>query len=198
MEKNESLENDMISPSLGNNLVALARLAIEEKFGLIDADLKLHTLEESLPEAALRKNGTFVTLKIEGQLRGCIGNLTADCSIASGIKRNALNAAFNDYRFSPLSPDEFKKTAIEISILTDPQELPYDDSTDLLQKLRVGIDGIILQKGPKSSTFLPQVWSQLPEPENFLAHLCQKAGLAVDCWRHEKLEIQIYQVQHFP
>ena len=86
---------------------------------------------------------------------------------------------------------------IEVSILTEPLPLAYRDSQDLIRKLRVNVDGVIIRKGHASATFLPQVWEQLPRPENFLNHLCMKAGLPADAWKHSELEVLTYQVQYF-
>jgi AmmeMemoRadiSam system protein A len=138
-----------------------------------------------------------VTLTINKQLRGCIGNLDAEDSIVDGIERNAVNAAFCDPRFPPLKANELDRVEIEVSILTKPQPLEYRDSNDLLSKLRVNVDGVILQKGSASATFLPQVWEQLPQPESFLSHLCTKAGLPADTWKKGNLDILTYQVQYF-
>ena len=140
---------------------------------------------------------TFVTLKIGGQLRGCIGNLEPSTSLWDSVKKNAVSAAFHDHRFSPLSRDEFKRLHIEVSILTRPQPLAYRDGEDLALKLRPGVDGVILRLGRAGATFLPQVWEQLPTAELFLNHLCRKAGLAGDCWRSEHPAIEVYQVNHF-
>jgi AmmeMemoRadiSam system protein A len=89
------------------------------------------------------------------------------------------------------------RTQIEVSILTEPLPLAYQDSQDLIQKLRVNVDGVIIRKGHASATFLPQVWEQLPQPENFLNHLCMKAGLPADAWKDSELEVLTYQVQYF-
>jgi AmmeMemoRadiSam system protein A len=114
-----------------------------------------------------------------------------------GVKRNAVNAAFHDPRFSSLSRAELDRTEIEVSILTEPLPLAYRDSRDLIQKLRVHVDGVIIRKGHASATFLPQVWDQLPRPEDFLSHLCMKAGLTSDAWKSSELEVLTYQVQYF-
>jgi AmmeMemoRadiSam system protein A len=143
------------------------------------------------------RRGTFVTLTIDGQLRGCIGNLEASESIAEGIKRNAVNAAFHDPRFPQLDAKELDKIHIEVSILTDPQPLEYRGSKDLIAKLRPHVDGVILRQGSAVATFLPQVWEQLPRPETFLSNLCRKAGLPGDTWQKGQLEIMTYQVQYF-
>ncbi len=97
----------------------------------------------------------------------------------------------------PLKPAELDRVDIEVSILTEPYPLEYRDSKDLLAKLRVNVDGVILRKGSASATFLPQVWEQLPRPEEFLSHLCMKAGLSADTWRESHLEVLTYQVQYF-
>jgi AmmeMemoRadiSam system protein A len=138
-----------------------------------------------------------VTLTINQQLRGCIGNLDSTDSIVDGIERNAINAAFHDPRFSPLKADELDLIDIEVSILTEPRLLEYRDSKELISKLRVNVDGVILRKGSASATFLPQVWEQLPQPEKFLSQLCMKAGLSANTWKKGHLDILTYQVQYF-
>jgi len=180
----------------GQVLVKLARKTIMEKLAG-----KVPDSEEMVPalqDEGLRAHcGTFVTLKISGQLRGCIGNLTSTQSVIDGVKHNAINAAFHDPRFSPLSRTELDRAVIEISILSEPQPLQYQDGRDLVEKLRVNVDGVIIRKGHASATFLPQVWEQLPRPEDFLGHLCMKAGLPSDAWKNSELEVLTYQVQHF-
>ena len=113
------------------------------------------------------------------------------------MRVNAINAAFRDPRFPPLSRDELNRIKIEVSILTNPRPLEYKDAQDLLAKLRPGIDGVIIKKGFHEATFLPQVWEQLPRKEDFLTHLCLKAGLDGDAWRRGDLEVSTYQVQAF-
>lgn len=185
-----------LSKNQGQALVRLARRTIMEKLGQKTTGDESDDLTDSLFQ---EMRGTFVTLTIHDQLRGCIGNLDANESILEGVRRNAVNAAFNDPRFSPLKADELDQVDIEVSILTEPQPLEYQDSVDLLSKLRVNVDGVILRKGSASATFLPQVWEQLPQPEQFLTHLCQKAQLPGDAWKNteEKLEVLTYQVQYF-
>jgi AmmeMemoRadiSam system protein B/AmmeMemoRadiSam system protein A len=186
------------SQKQGQTLIELARQTISKK---LEQDV-LKTTSQSLTQA-LQDNsfqshcGTFVTLKIQGQLRGCIGNLTSTESIIDGVKRNAINAAFHDPRFAPLSNHELEQTKIEVSVLTEPEPLTFQDGEDLLKKLRVNVDGVIIRKGRASATFLPQVWEQLPRPEDFLSHLCLKAGLSSDAWKSSELDVMTYQVQYF-
>lgn len=144
-----------------------------------------------------RKGGTFVTLSKNGKLRGCIGHIIAHEPIIESIRHNALNAAFRDPRFPPVSVDELSDIHIEISILTEPELVPYNDVDELKTKLRPGIDGVIIQKENKNATFLPQVWKQLPDHKSFLSHLCIKAGLSPSAWENEKITVFTYQVQSF-
>ncbi len=141
--------------------------------------------------------GTFVTLKIDGQLRGCIGSLEPREAIHASVRHNALNAAFHDWRFAPLKAEELARVHIEVSILTVPAPLTYGDADELKTLLRPGVDGLIIRKDHHAATFLPQVWEQLPRVEDFLSHLCRKAGLAADAWRQGDLAVQTYQVTAF-
>ena len=196
MKKNDSTAH--FTEKQGQLLVDLARKTILEKLSgnsiPIEPNSQAHALNDEIFQAHC---GTFVTLKIQGQLRGCIGNLTAEESVLEGVKRNAVNAAFHDPRFASLTAAELDRTEIEVSILTVPQPLEYLDSRDLIRKLRINVDGVIVRKGHASATFLPQVWEQLPKPEGFLTHLCQKAGLSPDAWKRSELEVLTYQVQYF-
>jgi MEMO1 family protein len=187
-----------LSQKKGQALVKLARKTIMEKLGRKMPPDESGQLSDALKDNYFKeRRGTFVTLKIDGRLRGCIGSLTANESIYSGIIHNALNAAFGDPRFPPLAAHEFEHLDIEISILTQPKPLEYTDYSDLLEKLRVNIDGVIIRKGRSVATFLPQVWKQLPQPDIFLSRLCAKAGLSSDAWKNTKLEVSTYQVQYF-
>jgi hypothetical protein len=186
------------SPQQGDMLIRLARQTICETLGIVRPDLQTDMPEGAFDDPCYqRRCGTFVTLKTNGQLRGCIGNLSGDQSVYEGIKQNAFQAAFRDPRFPPLAAREFPELKISISILSEPQPLDYQDGDDLLQKLRRGEDGVIIRKGAASATFLPQVWEQLPQPEEFLSHLCLKAGLSADTWRKAKLDVLTYQAQYF-
>jgi AmmeMemoRadiSam system protein B/AmmeMemoRadiSam system protein A len=143
------------------------------------------SIEESLPdcsEITNSKTATFVTLKIDGQLRGCIGTLSAHRKLLDDIKHNARAAAFEDPRFPPLSAAEFSKLEVNISILTSPEDFPVESEQDLLNKLTPGEDGLILTDGAHRSTFLPSVWEELTDPLEFLQRLKRKAGLPVDYW----------------
>lgn len=186
----------MLTDQQGRVLIKLARQTIEEHLGISPKNPVDPAL---LADPALQqKRAVFVTLNKRGQLRGCIGCLTGTESIVAGIKRHSQNAAFNDYRFSPVTREEIPELEIDISVLTEPEHLPYTDSEDLVNKLRPKIDGVILKHpSGNSATFLPQVWDQLPATSHFLGHLCRKAGLHETEWRTGSLSIQVYQVQYF-
>lgn len=186
------------SPRQGQALVTLVRQTLARHFGRPIAAADARQLEMHLADPALQAHcGTFVTLKIDHRLRGCIGSLSADASIVAGVRENALNAAFRDPRFAPLREPELDALQIEVSVLSEPLELAYTDADDLLTKLQPGIDGVIIKKGFAGATFLPQVWEQLPQVEDFLAQLCLKAGLAADQWRTGDLTVRVYRVQYF-
>ena len=191
-------DRQQLSPEQGQWLVKLARRTLAGQFAKKIAQKDTDALDNALADACYQITcGTFVTLTLNKQLRGCIGSLTSDEPIRTGVRRNTINAAFHDPRFAPLSAADFDRVNIEVSILSEPQILNYSNSDDLVEKLRPGVDGVILRKDLASATFLPQVWEQLPETPDFLSHLCTKAGLAANEWRQTRLEISTYQVQHF-
>lgn len=124
-----------------------------------------------------RVGASFVTLKFDGHLRGCIGSIAAYRSLYEDIAHNAVSAAFGDPRFHQLHERELAHITVEVSVLTEPELLEYEDFDDLLKKVVPDIDGLILSHQGSQGTFLPQVWEQLPSPKDFLGHLSMKAGL---------------------
>lgn len=163
---------------LAHNTIA-AELGIEES-----KDWKFEEPEFN------EKRGVFVTLEIDGALRGCIGNIEPVYPLWQAVKRNALEAAFGDPRFSPLTVDEFEKIDIEISVLTLPKKSDVD-------RIRPGTDGVVIQQGPYKATYLPQVWEDISNKEEFLSSLCLKAGLDSEAWKDEETKIYTYQVEKF-
>ncbi len=187
-------QNGYLTKEQGEFLLKVARNAIESE--LFGNGLKRIPLDK-VPKIFRKPGAVFVTLTKHGQLRGCIGHIIAHEPLIRSVEDNAIAAAFEDPRFFPLRRDEFKDIKIEVSVLTEPKLLEYKDTKDLLNKLRPGIDGIIIKKGPYTATFLPQVWEQLPDKQVFLSHLCMKAGLPSDEWQKGDLEVFTYQVQAF-
>jgi hypothetical protein len=187
-----------LTPEQGGLLVKLARVTLMQKFGRKLAPLEAEGLRTALKAPCFQaRGGTFVTLKHQGQLRGCIGSLSASETLAEDVRRNAVNAAFHDPRFSPLTENQLEQIAIEVSVLTEPRPLSFGDAQDLLRRLRPNVDGVIIRQGYASATFLPQVWEQLPKKEDFLDHLCLKAGLPREAWKQGRIEVSTYQVQYF-
>jgi len=146
----------------------------------------------------LKKQGAvFVTINEYNNLRGCIGSIIAHQSLIDDIISNAKSAALNDPRFKPVSADELDKLEIEVSILTPPQLLEYSNIEDLRKKVRVGIDGIIINYNGYQATYLPSVWEQINSFDDFFASLCMKAGLSPNCltlhptiYRYEAIKIK--------
>jgi len=144
-----------------------------------------------------KKKGAFVTLYKNKELRGCIGNILPQEELYLSVRNNAINAAINDSRFMPVEMEELDKINIEISVLKIPQLIEVKNWQEYLDKLTPLKDGVIIKLGSRQATYLPQVWEQIPEKENFLNSLCQKAELDNECWKNPKTEIYKYQVQIF-
>lgn len=148
------------------------------------------------PETLRPLRATFVTLEIGGQLRGCIGALTAYLPLVQDVATHAHAAAFKDPRFPELRPDEFPKLEVFISVLSPPEPMRFDSEEDLLAQMRPEVDGLILQFRQHRATFLPAVWENLPDPHVFLAQLKHKAGLPLDFWSPE-LRVERYTTEYF-
>lgn len=151
----------------------------------------------AVSENLQRDGASFVTLTKHGQLRGCIGSLEARRPLALDVRENAISAALYDPRFPSLRPQEMTDLHVEVSVLTSPEPLSYDGPDDLVAKLRPGVDGVVIERGFNRATFLPQVWGKLSDPHEFLRHLCLKAYLAPDAYRHPGLDVYTYQVESF-
>lgn len=187
--------SDLYSQQEGEILIKVARDAIEKRlFGKSKQKIPDHELKK---EKYWVKKGVFVTLDKGKQLRGCIGHIIPILPLIEGVRENAINAAFKDPRFPPLSKEEYPLISVEISILTEPKRLNFNNPKELLDKLEPNVHGVILKKGIYQSTFLPQVWDQLPDKKEFLAHLAMKAGLSPHAWMDKDIEVLTYKVQKF-
>lgn len=165
----------MVTEESGNVLLPIARAAIARALGLS------YAADETAPWLA-ELGACFVTLTQDNELRGCIGTLEAHRPLLADIKGNAVAAAMRDPRFMPLSAEEFDITAVEVSLLSPTQAMEARNEAHALAQLRPGVDGVVFEYGRYRSTFLPQVWEQLPQPKTFMAHLKRKAGLPDDFW----------------
>lgn len=155
--------------------------------------------ETSLPRALREHAACFVTLTDNGALRGCIlDSFRPHESVAQNAARNVVLAATVDSRFAPVGLAELDRLTIEISILGQPYAIPHSPPERLVATLRPGVDGVTLTTTFGTSTFLPQVWEQLPGVEVFLSELCRKQGAPSACWRTAHLlRVEVYQVTHF-
>jgi len=163
----------------GQVLIQIARDAID---GAFDRPQSTHV--NDLPWLQ-EKGASFVTLKQNEKLRGCIGTLEAHRSLFLDVSENAYAAAFRDPRFSPLTEQELGYTEIEVSLLSPMRPIIFAGEHDALAQLQPGVDGVVFEFGRYRSTFLPQVWEQLPEVSLFMAHLKNKAGLQPGFWDDE-------------
>ena len=188
------MPNEILTLEERDLLLLLARQALEH---CVDGQ-PLNKLDiGSVPDKLREMGASFVTLKKDGKLRGCIGALEPYRPLVEDVRKHAVAAAMEDYRFPQVTPDELGEISIEISRLTKPKLLDYLDADDLIKILRPGVDGVVLRDGNRRATFLPQVWEKIPDPSEFLSFLCNKMGIPTNTWRREKLEVLIYQVEEF-
>ena len=177
---------DPLEKDKGSTLLKLARSEIATKLG--------YPMETPAEAGWLQAPGaSFVTLTRQGELRGCIGTLEAHRPLGVDVRENAVAAAFHDPRFMPLTHAEYDEIRVEVSLLSPTEPLQVKDESAALALLRPNVDGIVFEYGHHRSTFLPQVWEQLPEPAEFLAHLKRKAGLPMDFWA-EQVRLSRYTV----
>ncbi len=186
------LEEEGMSDRGKETLLYLARKTLESYYENGTAP----KVNENAVGAGLRNvRGCFVTLNKNGSLRGCIGHILPQEKLYRCVVDNALSAALYDRRFEPVTGDELDDIRIEISVLTVPEEVGYSSPEGLLEKLRPGTDGVIIRYQGRTSTYLPQVWEQIPEKEAFLSRLCIKQGSPPDCW--EEATIETYRAEVF-
>ncbi len=137
---------------------------------------------QQFPQPLQEIRSCFVTLEINGKLRGCIGMLEATRPLITDVHQNSYAAAFSDPRFPALQEKEFPLIEIHISILGTPEPMLFKSEEDLITQIQPGIDGLILEAEGRRGTFLPSVWESLPDTEGFLTHLKMKAGLPNNYW----------------
>jgi AmmeMemoRadiSam system protein A len=198
MESDDSESQDKglraaLSPEDERELLCLARRVVEE----VAAGAMPEFTADGWSVGLNRRAACFVTLRAHGQLRGCIGQLKAVEPLWRAVVENAESAARRDHRFAPVTLEELDELEIELSVLSEPVPLVYTTPLQLLGQLRPGMDGVVLRIGGSVSTFLPQVWDDLSDKEDFMAHLSRKAGHEDEAWRGEGVEVSVYQVHHF-
>ncbi|MDT8446759.1 MAG: AmmeMemoRadiSam system protein A [bacterium] len=173
-------------------LLALARAELEHR--LLQKEYDAEDYWE--PDFELVR-GCFVTLTLQGELRGCIGQLAAQSPLIELVPQMARAAAFEDPRFEPLNRSELNQISLEISLLSDPEPVEAEGIEGQLEALRPHVDGVILEAQGHRATFLPQVWEKVASKEEFMTALCQKASLPGDYWRSGPFTLYCYQAHHF-
>lgn len=183
----------MLSEKHRTQLHSIAKQSIEH--GLREG--RAIDVDSSAFDTELQQHrASFVTLHINGALRGCIGSLEAQQTLIENVAHNAWAAAFSDHRFSPVTVGDFSQLNIHISILSEPEPITFVSENDLLDKIRPGVDGLVLEDDIHRGTFLPSVWETVPDASSFLNHLKQKAGLPMDHWSNT-IKVQRYTVEEF-
>jgi AmmeMemoRadiSam system protein A len=147
-------------------------------------------------EWLIEPGATFVTLRLAGELRGCIGTIDPHRALGDDVAHNAYAAAYRDPRFLPVAAEELVRLEVEVSLLTARTPIACADEEDALQKMRPGVDGIYIEYGAARATFLPQVWENLPDPLDFLCELRRKAGLPMRFW-HPAMKVSRYGVEKY-
>ncbi len=173
-------------------LLTLARESIQHG---LDNGSALQVNPDDFNPHLTAPGATFVTLEKRGDLRGCIGSIEAYRPLVEDVAQNAWSAAFTDPRFSPLTSSELKHLDIEISVLTQPEDMSFDSEEDLKNQLIPGKDGLIIRDGYHRGLFLPAVWDKLPDANSFLSHLKQKAGLPQSYWSNSISCQRFYSVE---
>ena len=177
----------------GAELVAAARRAAAEA-----AAGKRPRPDGPLESQFSRRSGAFVTLTLDGQLRGCIGRPLPDEPLCGAVVDSAASAATSDPRFSPVSPGEMDGIAVEVTVLSEPKEIRAAEPSQRVLHVRVGRDGLIVRSGRGSGLLLPQVpveygWG----PREFLERTCEKAGLGPDCWKDPAVTVERFEGRVF-
>ena len=188
-----STDTQMLDNAQRKTLLDLARASIEH--GLAHGTPLKVELSAYDPELQ-QERAVFVTLNLDQQLRGCIGHLEAIQPLVVDVAENAFSAAFRDPRFSPLSQREFPDLEIHISVLSPAEAIEFNSEQELLDQVRPGTDGLILEEGYRQGTFLPSVWESLPDKQDFLKHLKMKAGLAPNYWS-DNIKVSRYTSESF-
>jgi len=173
----------------GEILIAIAREGIADEHGFAP-----RTPREA-PWLA-QPAATFVTLRLGGELRGCIGSIEALRPLGEDVYANARGAAYRDSRFAPVAARERDQLDVEVSVLSTPEPIAVVSESQALAELRPGVDGVIVHYENCRATFLPQVWEGLPDPLDFLSELRLKARLPARFW-HPRLRLSRYTVEKY-
>jgi MEMO1 family protein len=164
--------------AVGPMLLQAARGAIE--IGFNTGRPPQVSASTALPPLLAGHGAAFITLRRNGQLRGCVGSPVAWRPLIEDVVHHAFNAAFRDPRFPPLAPREEQALDLSVSVLTQPTPMAFSGEADLLAQLRPRLDGLLIDDAGSRAVFLPSVWDEIPNPRMFLTQLKLKAGLPAD------------------
>jgi uncharacterized protein len=174
----------------GEFLVKLARNTVKEYL----STCKTPKPSKDTPQKLFQQCGVFVTINTvhdkDRDLRGCIGYPYPTSPLDEAVIDSAINAATQDPRFEPMTPDELDQVVFEVSVLTPPEKVETDNPKEYVKKIKVGEDGLIIERGFRKGLLLPQVptewgWAE----EEFLCQCCMKAGLPPDSWLTPEVKI---------
>ncbi len=187
------LPHRLLTPTQRSLLLDVARLSIAEG---LTYDRPVSVECDSSDPPLRETRATFTTIKKHGTLRGCIGSLEASRPLIEDVADSAFRAAFRDARFSRVTESEVPELEIHLSVLTPIVDMGVHSEAELLERLRPGVDGLVIRDGARRATFLPAVWEGLPEPRDFLDELRAKAGMAPGHWS-QAFECLRYQVEEW-
>lgn len=177
-----------------NVLLKLARMKLESAV----AGSKINSSQFRPTPSLKERKGCFVSLYKNGELRGCVGRLRTIKRLYESVLDMTAYAASRDSRFPRVTKEELDDIKIEVTVLlSPPKRICSASAEDLKNKLQPGIDGVVLKRLFRRSTYLPQVWETTPDKEEFLASLCEKGGMKPDCWKKTSTKVYVYQVIHF-
>ena len=173
----ENEVNDHLTPEDADVLLEIARRSLElyVRDGII-----YHPDLSKLPGQLTDLGASFVTITNHGKLRGCMGNTEPKFALARDVARNAVSAASRDYRFPSVQSGELAEVRLEVTVLSVPEQLPYQSYDELVHSLNPGVHGVILSSGMRKGLLLPQVWDRLPDPHKFLEMIALKAAISAD------------------
>ena len=169
----EGEKNKFIEKNYSKFIIDLVKIIINNNF-------KNKSMALNYPQIFDELGACFVTLEKFGNLRGCIGSIIAHQPLINDLIEHSKNAAFNDYRFNPVTEEEIPNLKVAVSILSEPSKIDFDNEEDLLNKITPYVDGIIIKDGEHQAVYLPSVWAELPRKTDFLNTLKVKAGLSQD------------------
>jgi hypothetical protein len=175
----------------------LLNLARESAETYLKKGKKIEVDEKEIPENLKKEKGCFVTFIKDEQLRGCIGYIVSQKPLYECVIENAINAAINDERFNPVLYNEMKNIKIDISVLEIPTLLEHKNPEELISKLKAFENGVVLKREDYQSTYLPSVWNQIPDKQEFLSNLCVKGNMEEECWKDSKTEVYTYTAEDF-